>query len=258
MRAEELGFDLAWIEEARALAPLVVAAALAPRTSGIRIAASVGAGPNPVTLAEEAAVADLALGGRLVLAVGSGDEELLQETVELLYHAFAARPFTHAGPRWRAPARLAEHERAEGRMRVTPPPAQLEPTVWLCGQAGPAVARRSGVAFVAGAGDARAQWDVLERELGLAAWRVRRPASIAVDVDVHGRFDVPHLVESLRREQSAWGMDVAVLELPPALEPAARERSVRTIAGSVRPRVQIDRLPAGLEEHWNDADRPRG
>ncbi len=118
MRAEELGFDLAWIEEARALAPLVVAAALAPRTSGIRIAASVGAGPNPVTLAEEAAVADLALGGRLVLAVGSGDEELLQETVELLYHAFAARPFTHAGPRWRAPARLAEHERAEEELRL--------------------------------------------------------------------------------------------------------------------------------------------
>jgi alkanesulfonate monooxygenase SsuD/methylene tetrahydromethanopterin reductase-like flavin-dependent oxidoreductase (luciferase family) len=247
--AEELGFDLAWIEEADALAPLVVAAAVAPATSGIRIGASVAAGPNPVALAEESAVADLASGGRLVLAVGSDDEELLRETVELLFHAYAARPFRHEGPRWRAPARLAEHELAEKRLRVTPPPAQLEPTVWLHGAAAPAVARASGLAFI---GNGRPDWDALERELGLAAARLRRPALVPVDAEP----EVASLVDALLHEQAEWGMDVAILRLPAGLSRAARERALRAIAVDVRPRLQLDRLPAGLEQHWDE--QPRG
>jgi alkanesulfonate monooxygenase SsuD/methylene tetrahydromethanopterin reductase-like flavin-dependent oxidoreductase (luciferase family) len=255
--AEELGFDLVWLDEEAALHPLVVVASLAPRTAGIRVAASVDAGPNPVALAEEAAVADLALGGRLVLVVGSEDAEVLRETVELLFHAFAARPFAHDGPRWRSPARLPEHEHAEPRMRVTPPPAQLEPTIWLRGSAGPEVASAGGLAFVAGAGDPRAGWDALETRLGLAAHRVRRPALVPVEVGADGGFDVPSLVDALRREQAEWGMDVAVLELPSSLDHAPRARALRAIASEVRPRVQLDRLPAGLEQHWNDADPSR-
>jgi hypothetical protein len=253
--AEQLGFDLAWIDETTALAPLVVAAGLAPRTSGIRLAASVAAGPHPVTLAEELAVADLASGGRLVLAVGGDDEELLRETVELLFHALAARPFRHGGPRWPAPARLPEHEAAEDRLRVTPPPAQLEPSLWLSGPAAPAVAGSAGVAFVADLGRAREDWDLLERELGLAAWRLRRPALLPVEVDEEGELDVSGLVESLRREQTAWGLDVAILELPAELAPVARERALRAIAVAVRPRLQIDRLPPGLEQHWDEERR---
>jgi alkanesulfonate monooxygenase SsuD/methylene tetrahydromethanopterin reductase-like flavin-dependent oxidoreductase (luciferase family) len=225
--AEELGFDLVWIEEDAAL---VVAAALAPVTSGIRVVASVAAGPNPVVIAEEAAVADLALNGRLVLAVHGDDEALLHETVELLFHAFAARPFRHEGERWRAPARLPEHEHAEARMRVTPPPAQLEPTIWLHGDAAPAVARESGLAFVGGGA----------REPGLATQRQRRPAF----------FTEPD-VDTLLRAQSEWGMDIAILRLPAD----ERERTLRTIARDVRPRLQIDRLPAGVEQHWDE--RPR-
>jgi alkanesulfonate monooxygenase SsuD/methylene tetrahydromethanopterin reductase-like flavin-dependent oxidoreductase (luciferase family) len=211
--AEELGFDLVWIEDDAAL---VVAAALAPATSGIRVVASLAAGPNPVAIAEEAAVADLALNGRLVLAVHSDDEALLRETVELLFHAFAARPFRHEGERWRAPARLPEHEHAEQRMRVTPAPAQLEPTIWLHGEAAPAVAQEFGLAFVGGGSGLRA----------------RRP----------GFFTDPD-VDTLLRAQAGWGMDVAVLRVP-------RDELAR-IAREVRPRVQLDRLPPGLEAHWD-------
>jgi hypothetical protein len=43
--------------------------------------------------------------------------------------------------------------------------------------------------------------------------------------------------------------------LPDGLSPAARERALRTIAVDVRPRVQIDRLPAGLEQDWGKRHR---
>ena len=49
-------------------APLVAAAALAARVAGIRIAAEVEVGEaHPIEVAEEAAVVDVASGGRLIL-----------------------------------------------------------------------------------------------------------------------------------------------------------------------------------------------
>jgi alkanesulfonate monooxygenase SsuD/methylene tetrahydromethanopterin reductase-like flavin-dependent oxidoreductase (luciferase family) len=251
---EELGFDLVWIDERVAPAPLIVAGALAATTRGIRIAASLASGPHPVSLAEEAAVADLASGGRLVLVLGADDEELLRETVELLFHAFAARPFTHRGARWQAPAGLPEHERAEARMRVTPAPAQLEPSIWLRGTAGPPVSSLAAIAFVAEQEDASEQWTLLERDLGLAAQRLRRPALVRIDVAGTGELDAEVLVRSLRRRQQAWGMDVAILELP-ELDARARRRALRSIATDVRPRLQLDHLPVGLEQHWNQSER---
>jgi alkanesulfonate monooxygenase SsuD/methylene tetrahydromethanopterin reductase-like flavin-dependent oxidoreductase (luciferase family) len=248
---EQLGFDLVWVDELVAPAPLIVAGALAATTSAIRIVAALAAGPHPVTIAEESAVADLATGGRLVLALGSDDEELLRETVELLLRAFAARPFAHRGTRWTAPADLPEHARGEARMRVTPPPAQLEPSVWLCGSAGPAVAREAALAFVTVADDAGESWRSLERALGLGAARLRRPALIPIALDDRGELEAGRLVASLRREQEAWGMDVAILALPGGLEAGVRERMLRAIAADVRPRLQLDRLPAGLERHWD-------
>ena len=57
--ADEVGIDVLWLEESPEAfaAPLVAAAALAGRTSAVRIVASVQAGPHPLYLAEEAAVA---------------------------------------------------------------------------------------------------------------------------------------------------------------------------------------------------------
>jgi hypothetical protein len=248
---EQLGFDLTWVDERVAPAPLIVAGALAATTSGIRIVGALAAGPHPVTIAEELAVADLASAGRLVLALGSDNEALLRETVELLMHAFAARPFAHRGARWQAPAGLPEHTRAEARMRVTPPPAQLEPSVWLYGSAGPAVAQEAALAFVTDADDAGGRWRSLEGALGLGAARLRRPALVPVALDDAGGLDAARLVASLRQEQEAWGMDVAILALPAGLDAGLRERTLRAIARDVRPPLQLDRLPAGLERHWD-------
>ncbi len=247
--AEELGFDLAWIAEQEAHASLVVAAGVAARTSGIRIVAEVEAGPHPVALAEEAAVADLATAGRLTLALRSDDEELLSETVEVLFQAFAARPFAHEGPRWRVPARFPEHEHAEDRVRVTPPPAQLEPSVWLAGAAGPAVARAACLSFVGDGLDRAADWDAIRGELGLAAERLRRPAVVSVPDEA----DAPTLVGQLLAAREEWGLDVAVLDLDAALSPEQRRAALADVARSVRPRLQLDRLPAGLDDTWRDS-----
>jgi alkanesulfonate monooxygenase SsuD/methylene tetrahydromethanopterin reductase-like flavin-dependent oxidoreductase (luciferase family) len=240
--AEGLGFDLVWIEERDAGAPLVVAAAVGAATGGIRIVASVRAGVHPVTLAEDFAVADLATGGRLVLAVGSADEQLLAETVDVLFQAFAARPFRHEGPRWRIPAGLPEHEHGEERVRVTPPPAQLEPAIWLTGAAAPAVGRSRGLSFVSEAG---AGWSEAESALGPAAARLRRIARVEVEAP-------DALVPRLLAEREQWGLDVAVLALPAGSD---RREALRVVAQQVRPRLQLDRLPPGLEEHWQ-AERP--
>lgn len=230
--AEELGFDLVWIGEDVSPAPLVAAGWLAPRTNGVRIVAAVTAGAHPVSLAEQAAVADLATNGRLVLAVGSDDEALLAETVDLLFLSFAARPFAYDGTRWKVPARLPEHEHTDERVRVTPAPAQLELPIWVTGTVGRPVAASRGIPFVDSDGT------------GHAAGRVR-PALRRIAVD-----DPDATVAALRAERDDWGLDVAVLELPPGLSAAERSRALRSIAHHVRPRLQLDRLPPGLDRYW--------
>ena len=78
-RAEEAGFDSAWVMEhqlgrARALEPLAVLAFAAGHTSSLRLGLAVGnlALHQPVRLAREAATIDHLSGGRLTLGVGIG------------------------------------------------------------------------------------------------------------------------------------------------------------------------------------------
>lgn len=78
--ADELGIDAVWLSEHHLTpdgltsAPLVLAAALAARTSRIRIGTNVLVLPlhHPLRVAEEAALVDIVSGGRLVLGVGQG------------------------------------------------------------------------------------------------------------------------------------------------------------------------------------------
>lgn len=255
--AEELGFDLVWIDERCTRAPLVTVAALAPATAGLRFGASVTAGPHPLTLAEEAAVADLACGGRLVLGLEGDDPELLAESADLLLAALAPRPFEHRGARWQVPAGLPEHEHAERRVRMTPPPAQLELPVWLGGAAAAAVAADRALSFLSTtAGDAPGQWAAAERRLGAASARLRRPALRRLATDAQGAIDSEALVGSLRAEQDAWGLDTLLARLPAGLGEAARHRAMRALAVSVRPRLQLDRVPPGLEREWRRINQP--
>lgn len=79
--AEELGFDTAWLAELHfnpsfsiMPAPLIMAAAVAQRTTRIRLGTAVLLLPlhHPLRTAEEAAVVDLLSQGRLELGVGRG------------------------------------------------------------------------------------------------------------------------------------------------------------------------------------------
>lgn len=81
--AEEAGFDSVHLPEHHGLAdgflsqPLVACAAIAARTTRIRVGTGICVAPlrHPIHLAEEAAVVDVLSGGRLVLALGIGDHE---------------------------------------------------------------------------------------------------------------------------------------------------------------------------------------
>jgi alkanesulfonate monooxygenase SsuD/methylene tetrahydromethanopterin reductase-like flavin-dependent oxidoreductase (luciferase family) len=241
---EAAGLDLVWIDEAIGV-PLVLAAAVGAATSAVRIVAAVRAGMHPVELAEEAAVADLSSGGRLILAVGSDDEAELAETVDVLFRSFAARPFRHEGSRWTIPANLPEHEAHELQLRVTPPPAQLELPIWLWGSAAPAVARSHGLTFVP-ASDARAEWEALDGVLGAATARLRRVARVPIALPMVST----EVAAALLAGREAWGLDVAVL----ALAGGDRRQAFETLARWVRPRVQLDRVLPALEQHWVDEE----
>lgn len=233
---------------------LATAAALAPATGAIRLAAVVPVGPHPVRIAEEAAVADNCTGGRLLVVLAGDDPGLLGETADVVLEASAARPFAHAGPRWTIPARRPENSDTERRLRVTPAPVQLELPIWLGGSGAPSVARERGLVHLSELGEtadaAEAAWAATDERLGPAARRLRRPAVRAVDAAPDGTIDDDRLVNRLRAERDRWGLDVAILRLPPGLDDHARARAIDQIARRVRPRVQLDRLPDGLEDHW--------
>src|ERR1700741_3337715 len=115
-------------------APLVFAAAIGGRTKRIRAQISVLLGPlyNPVRLAEEIAVADLCLQGRLEPAVAAGYVEpdfekfgadykgrgdTMEQLVPFLRKAWTGEPFEH-----------------EGRtIQVTPKPAQDPMRIYMGG-----------------------------------------------------------------------------------------------------------------------------
>lgn len=261
--AEEHGFDLVWLTEpppgsADLASPLVGASGLAGTTDYIRVAAEVNAGAHPIYLAEEAIVADLSLGGRCTLVVHADDSDLLTETVEVLLAAIAARPFRHEGHRWRIPANLPQNTvNVQHAVRVTPAPAQLELPIWVAGAAGAPVAKRYGLPYVdADAATAADTWRRTSAALGAAAARLRRPAVRFVETDRAGHLDADRLVHALRDEQHGWGLDVLVAQLPDALSVDGRVTAVRELATKVRPRVQLDRLPPGLEDFWQELRQP--
>jgi alkanesulfonate monooxygenase SsuD/methylene tetrahydromethanopterin reductase-like flavin-dependent oxidoreductase (luciferase family) len=124
--ADQLGYDTVWLSEHHLTsdgmtpAPLVLAAAIASRTSRIRIGTSVLVLPlhHPLRAAEEAATVDLLSAGRLVLGVGQG---------------YAEREFTAFGVPRRDRARLLEEGVAvlrsalAGGLEMTPSPGRAVP-----------------------------------------------------------------------------------------------------------------------------------
>ncbi len=80
LRAEELGFDSAWMEEHHSVtdhywpSPLPVLAGFATRTSKIRLGTDILVAPfyHPVRLAEDVALLDIMSGGRFTLGIAIG------------------------------------------------------------------------------------------------------------------------------------------------------------------------------------------
>jgi alkanesulfonate monooxygenase SsuD/methylene tetrahydromethanopterin reductase-like flavin-dependent oxidoreductase (luciferase family) len=139
--AEGRGVDAVWLSEHHGFAdgylpaPLTFAAAVAARTTRVRIGTAVAVAPlvHPRALAEQAAVVDILSGGRLELGLGAGWRE----------PEFAAFGVDF-GRRYEA------LERAVGDLEVfwadgsaTPPPVQRPLPVWV-GARGPRGARIAG------------------------------------------------------------------------------------------------------------------
>jgi len=141
VEAERLGADAAWFTEHHLFAdgylaqPLVLAAAVATRTSRLRLGTAVLLAPlrHPRHIAEEAAMVDLIAGGRLELGLGAG---------------YAAREFEAFGADPASRFEATESSAAEvlglfASGEVTPGPVQDPLPVWL-GFQGPVGARRAG------------------------------------------------------------------------------------------------------------------
>jgi alkanesulfonate monooxygenase SsuD/methylene tetrahydromethanopterin reductase-like flavin-dependent oxidoreductase (luciferase family) len=139
--ADRLGAHSIWLSEHHLFddgylpQPLTYAAAVAARTRQVRIGTAVTLAPvrSPVHLAEEAAVVDLLSGGRVELGIGAGYRVPEYE----LFGADIARRFAATDQTAREIRRLWD----EG--RLTPPPAQARPALWM-GYQGPRGAERAG------------------------------------------------------------------------------------------------------------------
>jgi len=225
---------------------LVSAAALGARVDELLVAADVRLGDrHPLEVAEEAAVVDLALGGRLILVVrpAPGVEERFTEALDLLRHAFAARPFRFEGRHWRVPANLPENVwMPEERVRMAPSPAQPRLEVWTAGADGLDAGIERGLGHLA---DAAADETALA-----AAWRAAdaAPASIGAPRGRCGGWtNADELIARLRAGRESFGQDWAAV--------AAPAEAASVLGSIVRPRVQMHALPPGLEAFW-DAERP--
>ena len=139
--AERLGADSVWLSEHHLFEdgylpqPLTMAAAVAARTSRVRVGTAVvlPALRHPVHIAEEAAVVDLISGGRLELGLGAG----YRVPEYRLFDADVNRRYGSTD------SRVRELRRLWAAGEVTPPPVQDPVPIWL-GYHGPHGARRAG------------------------------------------------------------------------------------------------------------------
>jgi len=152
-RAEAAGFDSVWLGEHHNNpilhpAPLIGLAAIASRTSRIRLGTGVLLLPlhHPLMVAEEGAMVDMISGGRLILGIGAGyaPEEFaafgcpikergsrMEEGAALLSRLWTEEHVTHRG----------KHYRADNATLAPRPAQQPRPPIWFGAWARPALER---------------------------------------------------------------------------------------------------------------------
>ncbi|WP_308282588.1 LLM class flavin-dependent oxidoreductase [Pseudonocardia nigra] len=139
--AEDRGVDAVWLSEHHGFAdgylpaPLTFAAAVAARTTRVRIGTAVALAPltHPLALAEQAAVVDILSGGRLELGLGAGWRE----------PEFAAFGADFRGRYDALERAVGDVERFWRDGTATPPPVQRPMPMWV-GARGPRGARIAG------------------------------------------------------------------------------------------------------------------
>lgn len=211
---------------------------------------------NPVYVAEERNVVDQLLGGRLVLALeaGLGAGDRLAEWTEVLLLAAGTVPFRHEGSHHRIPAGLpANSVNPEHKLVITPQPFGLDPQLWVSGPDAARVAEDLGLSLLEQPDD-QAQWADLAAALGRRALRLRRPAFRTWDP---AREDARDLAVRLVRERDDAGLDTVLVGIAAQAGGEEWRGALAELASVVRPRVQMYRLPEGLESFW-DQERHAG
>jgi alkanesulfonate monooxygenase SsuD/methylene tetrahydromethanopterin reductase-like flavin-dependent oxidoreductase (luciferase family) len=233
--AERLGAHSVWLSEHHLFddgylpQPLTMAAAVAARTSRIRIGTAILIAPlRPAAqIAEETAVVDLLSGGRVDLGLGAGYRVPEYE----LFGADLGHRYAITDERVRDLRRLW----AEG--RLTPAPVQDRVPIWL-GYQGPQGARRAGVLGEALLTAAGASWGPYREGLiegghdpagarmagGVQAWITEDPEADWPVVSKH----VAYQVDSYRRHM-VEGTDQPI---PRPVDPdKLRQRDVGRVLG---------------------------
>lgn len=251
--AESVGLDAVWVDsnhftdEAHGPSPLLVAAALAARTTRVSVGVAtltLAFGEHPLHVAEEALLVDALSGGRLVLGVGMGyrREELcgfgvapearrqrFDEALGVLRRAFSDEPdFPQPGDHFRVAA------------EVVPQPRPIRPggpPLWVGGGWRPAAVRRV----------ARLGLPLISQffePLESIAGKVRAYREVAAE-DAPGRAVVPAIRDvvvdpspgvldalvRLYRRYAAWGMPLLGRPTRPA-EVGAAEVEALALLGS--------------------------
>lgn len=231
-------------------APLLAAAAVGAAVPDVLIAARVPLGErHPIELAEEAAVVDHAIGGRLVLVVEPAPQapRRFAEALDLLRTALTPRPFRFDGEHWTVPAGLARNvHNVERLVRVTPAPPRERLTIWTAGGTLDTALERALGYAADGERDERELAEAFGAGTGAGGCA---PALIGAPRARYERMDDPAaLIARLRAGRERFGQDWAIVRAP------ASEAS--RIGAEVRPHVQLAALPPGLERHWASARTP--
>ncbi|WP_166875606.1 LLM class flavin-dependent oxidoreductase [Salinibacterium sp. ZJ450] len=248
--SERLGFDSVSFE-AGELEPWTLLSWIAPRTTRIRLSASLPTPEFPAVLARQAASLDLLSGGRLELAFSGDEPDALDETLDIVRAMWSvddSRLLRYSG----------DHVRLDGTERG-PAPAHDVPIhlvgddprmLQLAGRAAdgwhtaltaPEQLRAANAAIDAAAGDLRRDPREIRRTV-----TVTEPSIDLVSLLAEGvsgfilRTDEPDAIEAFARE------------VIPALRAAAPEpeRAPRRTAARAkrRPGIDYDGLPAALAE----------
>lgn len=166
-KAESAGYDSIWVSESRGRGAggALAAASFLGELVAIRIGAVVEAGLfHPLHLAEDIAVADVATGGRIEVAIVQADAlaarrygvrqsaSRLAEEVGVVRTALSGVHFRHEGRYYRIPANLPANGSTPSRLAINPPPVQPSVPIWLDAEVPRAatLARRNGCGLLVG------------------------------------------------------------------------------------------------------------